>query len=655
MKHTAFTIVATLAASLVIAGCEDPTIAQRDAAQVQINDAAESIALAARRASLDRVAAAEDLRAAGRRANSISNASAAQQQAAAGLVATATTQAALLELARAAQLESANRASRSLALALTHVADDMNLLLQAQRESGLEAAAAALGQAQSMVNAQSSALTSAHGTLESDVAALKARHDASLAQAQEILIAAEELRQSGLSAGRGQIMVIAAQAGEKRDEARVIQSEAAQSSVEATARQGELRLAASVAQSASRQAEAVTSALESIKEMQSSFDKSAAQGTEVIANLRESVEVIVAGTDSLKHPELTGCYERALADLESAESSARRGGTAASAVNNVLSMRARALLARGEGEFQTALLLNSLSGSPSMGALSGALGEDAQKALTKAQASTTEALEVYATLKEALANGPSNNNEVAALSTTIERVVTTVKMPTFEISTDAAPKKATAQIEKSASSPSDGEPSAAVDSPGPPCASADALAAFIASTSTQPSNAIRIDECLIALTPGGKQLQSAIFDAVKAMGALQLAIKDKFPKSDLAPTGLLGPGSLETVVSDATEESATIAIGGARGSIPFQGVNSDGEWKLDLDATAESMDGAMLMQLSMAGKMFQKLVDAINETTAKIQSGELDSAESVQAALQDATKAMMGGLGGGGGPPPDSN
>lgn len=652
MKRHTLIIVATFAASLVIVGCEDPTIGQRDAAQAQINEAAESIALAARRASLDRVAAAEDLRAAGRRANTISNASQAQQQAAAGLVATAATQAALLELARAAQIESANRASRSLALALTHVADDMNLLLQAQKESGLEAAASALGQAQSMASAQSAALASAHGALETDVAALKSRHDASLAQAQEILVAAEELRQSGLSAPRGQIMVIAAQAGEKRDEARVMQSQAAQSSVEATARQGELRLAANSALSASRQSDAVTTALESIQEMQSSFDKTAAQGTEVISNLSESVQSIVAATDSLKHPELTGCYERALADLEAAESSARRSGTAASAVNSVLSMRARALLARGEGEFQTALLLNSLSGSPSIGAAAGSLGADAQKALAKAQASTTEALEVYSALKEALANGSNGSKEVAALSATIDRAVATLKVPTFEISAAAEVTKPAVRIEKSASSASDGESAAAVDSSGPPCTSADALAAFIASTATQPRNALRIDECLIAQSPGGKGLQTAIFDAVKAMGALKLAMTDKFRSDDLGPISAMSGGSLETTVSDATDESATIAVGGERGSIPFHAVNSDGAWKLDLDATAESMDGAMLMQLSMAGKMVGKLVDAINETTAKVESGELDSLEAVQSALAAAMQAMMRSLGGGA-PSPD--
>ncbi len=654
MKQHAFTIVVTLVASFLITGCEDPTIAQRDAAQVQINQAAESIALAARRASLDRVAAAEDLRAAARTAKAISNASQAQQQAASGLVATAITQAALLELGRAAQVESANRAGRSLALALTHVADDMNLLLEAQKESGLEATAAALGQAQSMVTAQSSALASAQGSIERDLAELRARHDESLSQAQELLLAAEELRQNGLSAPRGQIMVLAAQAGEKRDEARVMQTEAAQHGVDATARQGELRLAARAAQGASRQADAISSALDSIKAIQSSFDKSAAQGTEVISNLRESIESLVAATDSLKHPELTGCYERALADLESAESSARGSGTATSAVNNVLATRARALLVRGEGEFQTALLLNSLSGSPSLGAASDGFGADAQKALAKAQASTTEALAVYSALKEALANGSSDNSAVTALQATIDRAVATLKVPSFEIAPEEAPKKAANPSAKSASSATEGESVEAAGAAGPPCASAQALAAFIASTPLQPSNALQIDACLISKTPGGKGLGAAIFEAPKAMAKLQIAMKAKFQSDNLGLLSAMGGQALVATVSDVTADSATIAVGGAGGSIPFQAVKSGGAWKLDLDATAEAMDGAMLMQLSMAGKMVGKLIDGIKGITAQIESGELDSIESVQTALTAAMQSMMEGMGGGA-PSPDGN
>ncbi|MSR69523.1 MAG: hypothetical protein EXS17_04175 [Phycisphaerales bacterium] len=659
MKHSSITVVVTLAASLVIAGCEDPTIAQRDAAQAKINQAAESIALAAQRASLDRVAAAEDLRAAGRTAQSISNASDAQQQAAAGLVATATTQAALLELARAAQLESANRASRSLALALTRVADDMSLLLESQKENGLDASAAALTQVQTLASAQSTALSAAHGSIEADVAALKARHDEALAQAQELLIAAEDLRQTGLSAGRGQIMVIAQQAGEKRDEARVMQTQASQSSVDAAARQVELRLAAGVAQSASRQAAAISNALTSIQAMQSSFDKTAAQGTEVISNLRETIETLRTATDSREHPELTGCYERALADLESAESSARRSGTAASAVNTVLSTRARALLSRGEGEFQTALLLNSLSGSPSMAAASNALGDDAQKALTKAQASTKEALEVYAALKEALANGSGNNAAVTALQATIDRVVTKLKVPTFEISAEDisadadAKKSATKSAKKSASSVRPDSEGAAT-SAGPPCASADALVAFISSLSTQPANALRIDECLIAKTAGGKALQAALFAAPKAMATLQNAMKAKFQMDDLGPISAMGAQSIAASAADVTANSATISVGGAQGSLPFQAVNVDGDWKLDLDATADAMAGAMLMQITMMGKMVGGLINSINEITKNLESGELDSLAATQEALTAAMQSLMSGMTGGA-PSPDGN
>ncbi len=647
MKTTALTIVATFAASLALAGCEDPTVAQRAAAQDQIDQAAESIELAANRASLDRVAAAEDLRSAGRRANSVPNATDAQQQAAAGLVATATTQAALLELARAAQLESANRASRSLALALTRVADEVNLRLEANKNAGLDANAGALAQVYSQATAQSDALAAAHRSMEAAVDASKSERDAAIEQAQELMIVAEEIRQRGLSAPRGQAMVIAQEAGDKRDEARAIQSQASASTVEANARQVELRLAAGLAASASRQAEALSQALASLKKMQSNFDLSSAQATEVISNLAETVQSLSTGSDSLTHPELTGCYERALADLDAAESSARRSGTAASAVNAVLSARARALLARGEGEFQTALLLNSLAGSPSIGSASDSLSDDANKALAKAQASTKEALEVYSLLKDALANGSGGSAATIALQVTVDRAVTTIQLPSFDIPAATSRKVATAPAAPSArneAAPSDAGDDA---SSGPPCATIEALAAFISSIAKSPENALRIDECLIAQTAGGKTLRAMVFEAPKAMATLQIAMKAKFQSDNLGPLAAMAEQSIEATPSDVTDESATLSVGGARGAMPFQAVNADGGWKLDLDGTADTMGAPMMMQLSMAGKMVKGLIDSINAITAQMESGELDSSSAVQAALGEAMQELMQKMGGG--------
>ncbi len=655
MKRNALFTVCSLATLLSFTACEDPSVEVQERAAAQIRTGGAKIAQAARLASLDRVSAAEELRTAGAKLENIPGASDGQKQVAASLVANALTQSALLEICKADQIESANRSTRMLAKRLLQVSDDIQGIVNAEQSNGIAQEASSFQPSLSTATQDQRTHESEQSDVAEKVTALRAANESAVSDAQALMAEAEQIRIQGLSASRGEITLIAEQAGRKRDEARILQTKADEAGVETTHQESILRLRTGEALGAARQAKAFGDALAVLDRISSGQTTSSAQETAISDELKAKVVTLVTASDPEEDSDLKGCYERTFSDLEKAEGAVRRSGPKNSSSLSIAAARARALLMRGEGEFQQGLLIHALAMSPSMTKTAKDLNEKAASWLTKAQASTKSAIEAYTALQEVLASSGTESPSKQALALTIERALK-VKIPSFEIMviapTKAVRNETTAEVSKdagdAAANVSAASAESASEATSPPFETAEKLAAFFGTSKRPPALSARIDELLVATTPDGQALASTAFGAVKAIGQLQVAMQDKFGSSNLGPlSAMVGQGSKATL-SDVTADSATLSVGNAQGSLAFKATRTADGWKLDLDATSAEMDEGMKSQLAAAGSMMATLTEGLTGITAQIESGKIESAQAVQGALMMAMQKLMGGGASGG-------
>jgi hypothetical protein len=654
MKRISKLSICSLSVLLVSSACEDPSVAMQDNAAKQIREGGEKIAQVAHQASIDRVAAAEEMRNAGSRLANVPGASETQKQVAASLSANASTQAALLEIGKADQIESTNISSRMLANGLLQVVDDIHVILAAQDTEGIANETKAIQPSLAKAVSEQREHESQQSVLTSKLADLRSVNEVALADAQTLLAEAEEIRIRGLRAQRGDISVLAEEAGRKRDEARASQTAAEDAEVTATAQESVLRLRTGEALSAQRRAQAFQAAIDVLGKLSSNKNATDTQENTFSDELKVSILKLVTASNPEEDLELKGCYERTFSDLDNADAAARRSGAQNSSLFSIAAARARALLMRGQGEFQQALLFHSLAMSPSMGQSEDGFKGKADAWLAKAQASTKEAIDAYTVLQEVLANSGSESPSKQALVVTVERALK-VAVPTFNVATaaqaesvnkfeSAAPSEAPAETaSKEAPATTSGNASMAF-----PFATVEDLAAFFGSTNRDPAATARIDELLVATTQEGQALATTAFGAVQAIGKLQVAMQEKFGSSNLGPlSAMIGKGSNVTV-SDATEKTATIDMKSAQGALSFQAALTDNGWKLDLDSTATQMDESMKAQMSAAGAMMGTLTKGLTQVTERIENGQLKSAQAVQGALMMAMQKLMGGMGGSG-------
>lgn len=633
-------------ATLTLA-CEDPAVAQRKDAEKKLAEASAGIVRAAQQAGVDRVAAAEDLRSAAARAQGISGATAAQQETASALVATARTQAALLELGRLNQIESANRANRSLALGLLRAADAMHSHVSAHHKQLVTPAIGEFAPLSAAAQGASRDLAESQRELESQISALKEANGSAMAEAESRLAEAEETRQRGLQAGPGEITLIAEEAGRQRDGARELQTRAASGEVDLVERESSLRLHSSDAESARRHAESIARAIAALEALADQYDAASIEGGAVISNLRETITSLVTMTDPSKNEGWTSGVERLAGDLDAAESAA--GQVPGAAKTNVAVARARALLAQSEATFQHALLLHYLASGETLSSTAAALDSEAGRLLSKAREQATAAIDGYTAVKEALSASAEPKAEVVALALTIDRAIAMIGSPSFDVrERAAAPSKVTSASEPTDTAATEPEAGDSGDVPLPPFGSAQDLAAFLTRSGSAPEALVRIDGAFFAKGPDGQAMEAMTVGLAKGMAALQLAMKAKFGSASLGPAmdQMAAQASGTAEVSDATDSEATITFATPMSSISYKAVKTDDGWKVDLDATTEAMPEAERSQLTAATAMMAPLAGVFADLAAKVESGELKSAQEVQFAMM---RGMQGAMAPGGG------
>jgi len=644
MMSTLLRLTVTLVAAHVAMGCEDPQMAERDRTERQIREGGAKIAQAARLASTDRVAAAETLRSAGSSLSRLSNATAAQKQAAAGLAAGALTQAALLELGRADQLESENRAARSVAAGLLSVLDQLHLAASLASD---DASAGEFGSDLSAASAARSELEGQREQLEAQVAELQDAGADALKRAQAILDEAEVIRQRAASAGPGEITQIAEEAAQQRDLALPLQAEASTAESTAAIQQSLLRIRTTEAVGAARRVDAIERAVDSLTRLGSSRERTARSSAEMSAEIESRIAELLNAADPEADAGLTGCAERAQQDLDNARSSSQLIGAQASVSFQIQAAIARSFLSKGQSEFQHALLLHALAESAALSKNSGEYEAKANAWLAKAQASTQSALEAYTELQTMLSSGGESDAK-RALGETVTRALQSITKPTFEVSAAAATVKV-AEADTSDESSGDAESPALDTAPssGPPFETAEALAAFLSDPNKDPAAMAAIDEFTVAETNEGRQIANILIAPMRSMGALQVAMRDKFGSADLgAMKAALGGGGQVSVV-EATDAAATLEIRSQMGALTMQATRTDSGWKLDMDATNSAMPDQVRMQLTAAQAIIGPLLGAMDSVRQKVESGEITTAPQVQAALGMAMQRAMGGMRGG--------
>ena len=645
-------LTALLVASSLTIACEDPQIAERDRTERQIREGGDKIAKAARLASTDRIAAAESLRSAGSSLSRLSNATGAQKQAAAGLAAGALTQAALLELGRADQLQSENRAARSVANGLLSVLEQLQL---AESAAGGDISAGDFGTDLTAASAARSDLESQRDQLQSQVAELQEAGADALKRAQALLDEAEIIRQRAASAGPGEITQIAEEAAQQRDLALPLQAEASTAESSAAIQQSVLRVRTAEAIGAATRVEAIERAVDSLTRLGSSRERMARSSAEMGAEILSRIDELLNAADPEADAALKGCSERAQQDLENARSSAQLLGNQASVSFQIQAAIARALLSKSQSEFQHALLLHALAESSALSQKAADFQTKANEWLAKAQASTQAAQEAYTELQSMLSSGAESDAK-RALGETIARALQSMTKPTFDRPSEDAPsissKASTATDATSAeNAPSDTAAGAASESSasttvasGPPFETAEALASFMGDPNKDPAAMAAIDEFTIAETDEGRQVANILVAPMRAMGALQVAMRDKFGSADLGPLrAALGGGGKVSVV-EATESAATLELRSQVGALTMQAARTDNGWKLDMDSTSSAMPDQVRMQLMAAQAIIGPLLGAMDSTRQKVESGEITAPAQVQATLEMALQRAMGGM-----------
>ncbi len=658
MKNSALLSICGSFALIVICSCDDQAFTPQNRTQTRIESGAVSIAEAAHRASLDRVAAAEELRAAAAPLAEIPSANAAQARAIASLRASALTQAAMLELGRASQLESANRSARALVSGYVRVIDEIQIVVSARASGGF-------GEQTSNIDAQVAGATSEQRTAQSaqeelaeTVAALKTMNESAIADAQELLLEAEAIRVRVESAPLGQIAPIAEEAGRKRDEARARQVEAERGNLQLTLQEIELRKHTKDAEDAANRVKVLQQALATLTELEANIKSSSEKEGGVSSELQTTVLTLVASISSSASDTTGACYQRAATDLELAESLLAQGDRNEVSTIEIGAGRARSLIMRGEGEFQQALLFDSLAQSPSMNEKASNMAAEAAKWLLLAQTSTRDGIAAYKALQETLANSSAETSTGRALAKSIDRSLKNIRVPVLGAvgAIAASPEPAAADATDAAAEPvaSDTSPPAGEDgaAAGPPFNSAEALGEFLTRLDRDPESAARIDELLIATTPEGQDLAATVFGPAKAIGRVQLAMKTKFGTTELGALSAMvkqGPDATATV-ADATDESAIINLEKGPIVLAFNATRTEQGWKLDLDATSTSMDQTLRSQLNAAGGMLGALIAGLDEVTAEIESGQIESAPAVQQAIMIRLQKAMSEMSGAGDP-----
>lgn len=647
--------VATALSASLLVGCGDPKLAEQAKFEKEFNTVASSYesavrgntALLSSNPSSESVAA---LRALAEQAKALSGGTAAQQEAATQLAASMYRTAGSIELARVSRIEAEQEIARSVAFNASLLAADLDAI-------GAAAEALDYSNATAVPEAMKSATANATRTLQEEVRTLErplgqlvaeiSSRTAELARLEsEAAVSMRRARESSAKIAEDYVN----EAARIQEEARGVRNTLAEKTIEADDKAIALNLTQVELESVKAVQAAATEALDFVSGFRAEVDGAATKVRDLAAELKKKSDAIMKSIAEERAGALKSAYEAAAADFANAASS-----TGSSPASDALRT---ALMSE-----ELRLKVTEVLGLGSHGRMLAATGGSDLAALkSQAETAITALKEKAAAAADAMA--AISDEKLAELKASIDE---TKKMADgLSVDTLLAPP-ALAEKPKTAKK-SSGAGSTGRSMSGDTGDRVEDIEAWVgqynAAVESKPSSAV---EMMLAVmddsTSIGKAMKDMSAPMMSAMAPLYDAMQAKFgtTKLELGGGGMGGGGmaaglgsgvsSLEKVSVDA--DRAVFKDGNGQETV-F--VKTDAGWKVDLTSaleaqgmSAEQFEQMLPMLQGMMGPMMGLMKKAAADVAAKIESGEITSADdagaAMQAAIQEAAASMMGGGG----------
>ena len=651
--------VATALSASLLVGCGDPKLAEQAKFEKEFNTVASSYesavrgntALLSSNPSSESVAA---LRALAEQAKALSGGTAAQQEAATQLAASMYRTAGSIELARVSRIEAEQEIARSVAFNASLLAADLDAI-------GAAAEALDYSNATAVPEAMKSATANATRTLQEEVRTLErplgqlvaeiSSRTAELARLEsEAAVSMRRARESSAKIAEDYVN----EAARIQEEARGVRNTLAEKTIEADDKAIALNLTQVELESVKAVQAAATEALDFVSGFRAEVDGAATKVRDLAAELKKKSDAIMKSIAEERAGALKSAYEAAAADFANAASS-----TGSSPASDALRT---ALMSE-----ELRLKVTEVLGLGSHGRMVAATGGSDLAALkSQAETAITALKEKAAAAADAMA--AISDEKLAELKASIDetkKMADGLSVDTLLAPPALAEKPKTAKKSSGAGSGAGSTGRSMSGDTGDRVEDIEAwVGQYNAAVESKPSSAV---EMMLAVmddsTSIGKAMKDMSAPMMSAMAPLYDAMQAKFgtTKLELGGGGMGGGGmaaglgsgvsSLEKVSVDA--DRAVFKDANGQETV-F--VKTDAGWKVDLTSaleaqgmSAEQFEQMLPMVQGMMGPMMGLMKKAAADVAAKIESGEITSADdagaAMQAAIQEAAASMMGGGG----------
>jgi hypothetical protein len=594
------------------------------------------------------------LRALAEQAKALSGGTAAQQEAATQLAASMYRTAGSIELARVSRIEAEQEIARSVAFNASLLAADLDAI-------GAAAEALDYSNATAVPEAMKSATANATRTLQEEVRTLErplgqlvaeiSSRTAELARLEsEAAVSMRRARESSAKIAEDYVN----EAARIQEEARGVRNTLAEKTIEADDKAIALNLTQVELESVKAVQAAATEALDFVSGFRAEVDGAATKVRDLAAELKKKSDAIMKSIAEERAGALKSAYEAAAADFANAASS-----TGSSPASDALRT---ALMSE-----ELRLKVTEVLGLGSHGRMLAATGGSDLAALkSQAETAITALKEKAAAAADAMA--AISDEKLAELKASIDetkKMADGLSVDTLLAPPALAEKPKTAKKSSGAGSGAGSTGRSMSGDTGDRVEDIEAwVGQYNAAIESKPSSAV---EMMLAVmddsTSIGKAMKDMSAPMMSAMAPLYDAMQAKFgtTKLELGGGGMGGGGmaaglgsgvsSLEKVSVDA--DRAVFKDGNGQETV-F--VKTDAGWKVDLTSaleaqgmSAEQFEQMLPMVQGMMGPMMGLMKKAAADVAAKIESGEITSADdagaAMQAAIQEAAASMMGGGG----------
>ncbi|MFM7260969.1 MAG: hypothetical protein ACKO3W_10240 [bacterium] len=645
-------VLAALVAATFLAGCGDPALERQAKFEKEFNTllatyentVTGSTALHSASPSSESLAA---LRALAEQAKSLSGGTPKQQESATELAASIFRISGGIELASAGHMEAEQEVVRGVAMSAATIAADLDAIAAAAEAIDYSGATRSAEATKSRSAQATRALQEAMRAVELPLGQLVDQIESGATRISQLDAEAAVLlrksRESTPAAGLAFVEEAAKIQGESRSEQRAIGEKA----IDADNLESALNLTKVALADAKGLQTAAIEALDFVASYKAEVDGSAAKLREMAGDMRKKADGLMASIAAERAGPLKAAYEAAATDFSNAASS-----DALRMVIMAEELRLKMSEVQGHGAQGRMLAATGGAGLAEVkSAAEAAITALKEKAMAAAEAMDASADEKLAELKTFI-----GETKKAADGMTVDKLL--------------APPAIAAKPSATAKPKSDGASSSGRSMSGGAGGGVEDIeawvAAFNAAVETEPSKAIEMSLATMDdSTPVGKAMKEMSAPLLSAMAPLFDAMQAKFGTTKLDLGGMGGAmggmggglgGGVTKLEKVSLEDDRAVYKDANGKEMAF--VKTSSGWKADTDAmlaeagvSEEQIAQSLPMVQAMMAPLMGAMKKAAADVAAKIESGEITSAEAagaaMQAAIQEAAAGMFGGGGGG--------